>query len=62
VGIVNFHDSFLQAYCVRIATKGLSLCRQGEGIGEIRFRPVYAWANMGHLSRTIDLGLGRKTA
>ena len=32
-----------------------------EGIGKLRFRPMYAGANMGHPSRTIDRGYKRNS-
>ena len=44
MGIVNFHDSFLQAYCVKPAARSERPYVSSESIGRIRFRPMYAWA------------------
>jgi hypothetical protein len=46
---------------IRLIKKGLrpqakNRCWWSESIGKIRFRPMYAQANMGHPSRTINLG------
>src|SRR5258707_41227 len=40
----------------KTAAKNEIPCVWSESIGRIRFRPMYAWANMGHPSRTNDRG------
>jgi hypothetical protein len=44
------------------AAKIITPCACSESIRRIRFRPMYAGANMGHPSRTKDLGREIKSA
>jgi hypothetical protein len=46
----------------KIWAKSNSSCAWSESIGRTRSRPMYAWANMGHPSRTVDRGWEIKLA
>ena len=47
----------LLLYSGQTAARSKSRCTWSESIGRIRFRPMYAQANMGHPSRTNDRSL-----